>query len=165
MTELPMEFRTWWQNHRHSGYCFKFDERLGREIYSWNQIPESAFAILRYRVEFEDQTKVKVGVSSEEFKSFPATERAKWREEQAKSDSFAEEYGFTFDADKNLKIWEDNFHDAISILAAQLAEKLSVRKEMEADEREFTEEEVQAQINKVQAKSPGKDWHKMMRGQ
>lgn len=149
---IPNEFREWWKNHRHSGYCFKFDERLGQEIYSWNQTPEDAFSMLRYRVEFEDQTKIKVGVSSAEFKSFSGTERAKWRDEQGKVDAFAAEYGFTSDAAENERIWKHNFHDAISILAAELAQKHSVRKEMEADQREFTEEEVEKQINIVQRK-------------
>lgn len=163
--DLAQEWKEWWKKHRLSGFCYKFDQRLGYEVYRWNETPVEAFTVLRYRVEFEDQTGISTGLSSEKFNLFTDEERKKWRAEQKDSDRLAEEYGFTFDADKNLKIWEANFHDGIAILAEQLARKKSVRREMEKDRRQFTEPEIEQQINALHPKAPDHPaaFHEMLR--
>lgn len=126
---IANDWREWWKNHRHSGFCYKKDPRTGNELYRWNTPPMIAFTILRYRVEFEHQTGISTGLSTEKYNWFTDEERAGWKKEQEEDDQFAREYGFTFDADKNKKIWDDNFPHAIAIMAEQLAAKHQVKKE------------------------------------
>jgi hypothetical protein len=89
---IGKDWTEWWKNHRHSGFASKYDERLGHEVYRWNQVPQEAFTILRYRVEFEDQTGISTGLSQEKFNVFSAEERAKWRKDQQMADQAVRDF-------------------------------------------------------------------------
>lgn len=78
----------WWKKHRHSGFSSKYDERLGHEVYRWNESPWVAFTMLRYRVEFEDQTGISTGLSQEKWNLFTYEDRLRWLKEQQEDERY-----------------------------------------------------------------------------
>lgn len=91
------EFRAWWKNHRHAGFC---EDRFGKA--HWNVFPSQAWRIDQYRTEYSIDTDTYYDRARE----YTAEEIDQWAKEQQGAEEFAGQHGFTFSAEDNNSLFQ-----------------------------------------------------------
>lgn len=89
------EFREWWKNHRHAGFC---EDRFGKA--HWGVYPSEAWKHDCYRTEYS----IAVDLYYDRQQEYSVEEIDKWAKEQMEADAFAEKHGFTFSCEENKSI-------------------------------------------------------------